>query len=266
VTSPRRRGLVSLLLGAVLVAASLVPMAHAGEEQAIGWILTRVGSAAEPIEGNLVASAVSDESSVFMFATTGRGASRRVDYRFTTTTASWGGDQWVRVNQDPVPSVPCPAACDSPVGWQWTIPVTSNNRALSSTVYIAAFHVRYTTLSITSPGWKVHRWTPAWQQLTTSNSHGSTTVTFEHESAGTYRGGEITGGRYGSVASVGLPCDLYGPGSMTLTGGTRPRHMTCTGASGTVDAAPRRTTWRLTGEITGAGAGTDVLIVVDYPR
>ncbi|MDQ1748142.1 MAG: hypothetical protein QOD07_2405 [Frankiaceae bacterium] len=263
-TTPRR--FVPIAAAVLLVAAGLVPMAHAAEEQAIGWILTRVGSAAEPIEGNLAASAVSDESSVFMFAASGRGASRRVDYRFTTTTASWGGDQWVRVNQDPVPSVPCPAACDSPVGWQWTIPVTSNNRALSSTVYVAAFHVRFTTLTITSPGWKVHRWTPTWQQLTTSNSRGSTMVTAEHEAVGTYRGGEITGGRYGSVASVGLPCDMYGLGDMTLTGGTRARHMTCTGASGTVDGWPKRTTWRLTGAITGAGAGTDVLIVVDYPR
>ena len=261
-----RRGLVAMLLGAVLVAASLVPMAQADGEQAIGWILTRVGSAAEPIDGSLAASAVSDESSVFMFAASGRGANRRVDYRFTTTTASWGGDQWARVNQDPVPSVQCPAACDSPVGWQWTIPVTSNHRALTSTVYVAAFHVRSPTLRLTSPGWKVHRWTPTWQQLTTTNSRGSTMVTAEHEAAGTYRGGEITGGRYGSVASVGLPCDMYGLGSMTLTGGTRARHMTCTGASGTVDAAPARTRWRLTGEITGAGAETDVLIVVDYPR
>ncbi|MBV9098718.1 MAG: hypothetical protein JO079_11740, partial [Frankiaceae bacterium] len=108
-----RRRLAPVFVAMALVVAGVVPLVRAADEQAIGWILTRVGSAAEPIEGNLVASAVSDESSVFMFAATGRGANRRVDYRFTTTTASWGGDQWLRVNQDPVPAVPCPAACDS---------------------------------------------------------------------------------------------------------------------------------------------------------
>lgn len=260
------RRLVQLALAAALVGAGVVPAARAADDRAVGWVLTRTGDAAKPIEGTLVASAASDESTVFMFATTGAGANRKLDYRFVTTTASWGGDPWVRVNDSRVPSIACLAACESPVGSQWTMSITSNGRALMSTVYVTAFHMRDLKLTITSPGWSVHKWRPTWRQLTTSNSSGSSMVTVEHETAGTYRGGELTGGRYGSVATVMLPWDMYGEGSATLTGGTRPRNLSCTGASGAVDGAPKHTTWRLTGEITGAGAETDVLIVVDYPR
>lgn len=261
-----RRRLVEVLTVTALVGAGLVPVAHATDDRAVGWILTRDGNTAKPIEGTLIASAVSDESAVFMFATTGSGANRRLDYRFTTTTASWGGDPWVRVNDSKLPSIACVAACESPAASRLTTYVTSNGRALKSTVYVTAFDMRDVKLTITSPGWSVREWHPTWRQLTTSNSSGSTMVTAEHEAVGTFRGGELVGGRYGSAATVMLPCDMYGEGDATLTGGTRARRMNCAGASNTVDGASMRATWRLTGQITGAGAETNVLIVVDYPR
>jgi hypothetical protein len=250
---------------AALAAAGVVPVAHA-DSRAIGWVLTRVDKTARAVEGTVVASAVSNESAVLMFATTGAGAERRLDYRFGTTTAEWGGDGWAEVNDSRAPSVTCAAACESPVGFQRTLYVSSNNRALSSTIYIAAFDVGDSAVRITSPGWSVRRWHPSWQELTTSNAKGSSTVTFDHESAGTFRGGQLTGGRYGSIASALLPCDFYGDGSATLTGGVRARRMSCASSTTALDASPVRTTWRVTGEATGVSAATGALIVVDFPR
>ncbi len=258
---------VRLLAVAVLVAAGLAPAVHAAETRATGWILTRSHSAATPIEGSLSASGISEESAVVMFATTGAGARRRLDYRFTTTTAEWGVDGWAQVNDDRVPSTDCPAACDNPAGVERTVYVTSNERALtSSAVYIAAYDVRDPTLTITSPGWVVRRWQPTWRAITSANAKGSSMVSAAHTSAGTYRGGQLSGGRYGSFAFAGLPCDLQGDGSATFTGGTRSRPMSCDYVTSTVDAAPGRTTWHVDGEVTGVGWWTALLIVVDYPR
>jgi hypothetical protein len=265
-TMAARRGFLGLLVATALFGSGLVCVAHAADGRAIGWILTRVGSAARPIEGTLVASAVSDESAVLMFATTGPRAHRRVDYNFVTTTAEWGGSGWVYVNDSRVPAVPCVAACESPVGFQRTVYVTSNDRSLSSTVYVTAYDVKDATLTITTPGWAVRRWEPGWHDLTTANAAGSSTVTVDHESAGTYHGGQLSGGRYGSIASAFLPCDFYGEGNATMTGGGRVQRMSCASSSVALDASPTRTTWRVTGEATGVSSATGVLIVVDFPR
>lgn len=265
-TFAARRGFLGLLMAVALSCSGLVCAAHAADSRAIGWVLTRVSAAARPIEGTLAASAVSDASAVLMFATAGPRAHRRVDYNFVTTTAEWGGSGWVYVNDGRVPPVPCVAACESPVGFQRTVYVTSNDRSLSSTVYIAAYDVKDPKLTITSPGWTVRKWEPGWHELTTANAAGSSTVTADHESAGTYHGGQLGGGRYGSIASAFLPCDLYGEGTATMTGGDRIHHMSCPSSSVALDAAPARTTWRVTGEATGVSSATGVLIVVDFPR
>lgn len=201
-----------------------------------------------------------------MFATAGSRAHRRLDYRFTTTTAEWGVDGWARVNDDRLPTVACPAACENPVGVQQTVAVTSSGRALTSTIYIAAYDIQSPVLTITSPGWTVHRWQPRWQAITTADAKGSTTVTAAHTAAGIYRGGVLAGGRYGSFASALLPCDLSGSGSAVFTGGTRSWQMACNYVTSTVDASPGRTTWRVDGEVVGASWATGVLIVVDFPR
>ncbi|HVF04409.1 MAG TPA: hypothetical protein VNA20_06190 [Frankiaceae bacterium] len=255
-----------LVAVAVLVAAGLAPVAHAAESRATGWILTRSQNVATPIEGILSASGISEESAVVMFATTGSAARRRLDYRFVTTTAEWGVDGWAQVNDDRVPAVACPAACENPAGVERNVYVTSNERALTSTVYIAAFDVRDPTLTITSPGWVVRRWQPAWRTITTGNAKGSSMISAAHTSIGTYRGGQLPGGRYGSFASSALPCDIQGEGSATLTGGTRSWPMSCANLLTKVDGAPVRTSWRVAGEVTGVGWWTAVLIVVDYPR
>jgi hypothetical protein len=258
---------VRLLLAAALLGIGLVPAAHAADNRAIGWILTRVGSSARAIEGTLSASAVTNESSVVMFATTGRGAERKLDYRFTTTTAEWGGDAWVQINDSRVPAMTCVAVCPSPVGSRLTTYITSNSRALTSTaVYVTAYDVRDPTLTITSPGWRIRRWVPHWQDLSTGNAKGSTNVTVEHESAGIYRGGQLTGGRYGSFASALLPCDLYGTGGATFTGGTRSWPLSCDHVIAWADGSSKETTWKVSGEVTGEGSATGVLIVVDFPR
>jgi hypothetical protein len=255
-----------VLAVAVLVATSLSPAAHAAEPRATGWILTRSRNVATAVEGTLSASGISEESAVVMFATTGSASHRRLDHRFVTTTAEWGVDGWAQVNDDRVPSTPCATACENPAGDQRTVYVTSNERALTSTVYIAAFDIRDPTLTITSPGWVVRRWQPTWHALTTANAQGSSMVSAAHTSAGTYRGGQLAAGKYGSFASAALPCDLQGDGAATLTGGTRSWPMSCTSMLTMVDGASGRTTWRVVGEVTGVGWWTAVLIVVDYPR
>lgn len=249
-----------------LLAATFVPAAHASARGVTGWIVTRTSSTAGPIEGSLTASASSDESAVVMFATTGAASHRQLDYRFGTTTAEWGVDGWARVNDTRLPSTGCLAACENPVGVQQTIAVSSNGRALSSTVYIAGFDIADAKLSITTPGWALHHWSPRWQAITNANAAGSTTVTAAHTTAGTYRGGHLVGGRYGSFASALLPCDIWGTGSATFTGGSRERRLSCDYVTSLVDASPRQTAWQVTGEVTGVSWATGVLIVVDFPR
>lgn len=257
--------LVRLLTAGMLAGIALVPIAHAADHAAIGWILTRIGNDPRAIDGTLVASGISDESAVVMFATTGTGAQRRVDYRFVTTTEEWGADGSVHVNDAAVPDVPCMAACESPVGFARTVYISSSGRALHSTVYVAAYDVRDAQLSV-GAGWRVKPWTPSWHSLTTATARGSTMVTAAHEAAGTYRGAQLTGGPYGSFASALLPCDYYGEGAATFSGGTRAKSMSCGGLSAAVDSWPKRTTWRVAGEVTCEGSATDVLIVVDFPR
>jgi hypothetical protein len=260
-----RRPIRVLAVG-LLVAAGLAPVASSVEPRAIGWILTRAENKATPIEGTLEGFGASEESTVILFATKGSGAGRRIDYRFTTTTAEWGVDGWAQVDDGRVPAVSCAAACEDPAGGQRTLYVTSNERALTSTVYVAAYDLRDPVLTITSPGWIVRRWQPAWRALTTGNAPDSTMVSAAHTSVGTYRGGELPGGRYGSFVFTALPCDLQGDGAATLTGGTRTWPMTCDFVKSAVDGATGRTTWRVTGETNGMGWFTQLLIVIDYPR
>jgi hypothetical protein len=241
-------------------------VANSAAPRAIGWILTRSRHQATPIEGTLSALGISEESAVVMFATTGSAARRRIDYRFTTTIAEWGVDGWAQVHDDRLPAFSCPAACEDPTGNQHGMYVTSNERALTSTVYIAAFDVREPTLTITSPGWTVRRWQPTWRQLTTADAPGSSMTSAAHTSVGTYRGGELPGGRYGSFVFTALPCDLWGDGAATMTGGKRSWAMSCDFVTTAIDGAPGATTWRVAGETTGAGWFTALLIVVDYPR
>jgi len=255
-----------LLAAAVLVAASLTPLAHAAGPRATGWILTRSRDVATSIEGTLSAMGISEESAVVMFATKGSGARRALDYRFTTTIAEWGVDGWAQVNDDRVPSVACPAACENPAGVKQGMYVTSNGRALLSTVYVAAFDVRDAKLDITSPGWVVRPWIPHWQAVTTADAEGSSMVSAAHTSVGTYRGARLSGGRYGSFVYAGLPCVLHGDGDATLSGGTREWAMSCSYVQSAVDGSPVRATWRVDGEVNGVGWLSAVLIVVDYPR
>src|SRR3954468_20165640 len=123
-----------LLAVAALVAAGLAPVARAAEPRASGWILTRGKNVPTVIEGTLSMVGTSEESAVVMFATTGSGARRRIDYRFATTTAQWGVDGWAQVNDDRVPAAACPAACDNPAGVRENVFVHSNGHAISSTV------------------------------------------------------------------------------------------------------------------------------------
>jgi hypothetical protein len=150
------------------------------------------------------------------------------------------------------------------VGVPQGLVVTSNDRALASTVYVAAYDVADAVLTISSPGWVVHPWQPALRSLTTATAEGSA-VSALHESVGTFRGGHVDGGRYGSVASAALPCDNAGDGSGTLTGAGRTWQMACGGAVHAVDGAPGHRRWDLSADVTGSGSVTAVLIVVDWP-
>jgi hypothetical protein len=257
---------IRLLAVAALVAAGLAPVARATDPRATGWILTRSRNVPTVIEGTLSMVGTSEESAVVMFATTGSGPRRRIDYRFATTTAEWGVDGWAQVNDDPVPAVACPAGCDNPAGVRENLFVHSNGHAISSTVHIAMYDVRDAVLTLDSPGWVVRPWHPTWRALTTANARGSTMVSAAHTSVGTFRGGELPGGRYGSFASAGLPCVLYGDGEATFSGGTRSFPLSCDEPMDAADGAPAGTTWRLAGEVNGIGWLTQLIIVVDYPR
>lgn len=262
---------VRLLVAAVALAALAAPVAPAADavpppapERVGGWVFTRVRDTPTVIEGWLDASARSEESAVVMFALAGSGAKRTRDHRFGTGIADWGVDGWPQVNDSRVPRVACPAACANPVGVPLRVYVSSHGRALTSTVYVATHDVD-ATLTLTSPGWVVRPWRPRWQAVTTATADG-TMVSASHVSVGTYRGARLVGGAFGSFAATSLPCHYRGEGSGVLTGGARPRRMSCPHYIGAVDDARRGTTWRVTADVVGIGLATSLLIVVDYPK
>jgi hypothetical protein len=259
---------VRVLAACALLAAGLapsLPIARAVEARVRGWAITRTGTAPRAIDGQFTASGVSEESTVVMFALTGRSAARRVDFRFVTTTAEWGVDGWAQIRAPGVPAPACPAACASPVGVPESLYVTSNDRALSSTVYVAAYDVTDPVLRIDSPGWVVRPWQPALRMLTTATANGDG-LSAAHESVGTFRGGTVGGGQYGSIAAAALPCDNWGRGAGALAGAGRTSSMGCGLAMHAIDGAPGKVRWTLDADVTGSGSVTGVLVVVDYPR
>jgi hypothetical protein len=250
------------LAAAALVTGGLGPLAHADDPRTGGWILTRTSARATPVEGHLWAYGTSEESAVVMFAFSGRGAARRVDYRFTTTTAQWGVDGWAQVNAGGVGTPPCAAACQVPPVNRAGLWVTSAGRALLSTVYVATYDVTGTELEITSPGWTVRPWHPSWHGLTATDPGEG--VSAAHTFVGTYRGGTVAGGRYGSFVSTALPCDERGSGEGLLTGAGRTWQMYCGG--GPDDGAPGPVRWHVEADTQGKSTFCYVIIVVDLPR
>lgn len=245
----------------MLLAATVVPAAKAADERMRGWVITRQGSAPRTIEGLLVSRGVSEEARVVMLALTGRGAQRRVDYRFTTTMVSWGVDAWAQYHAGPVENPQCVAACTVPVGVPQNVWVSSQDRAIASTVYVIAYDVADPRLTIDTPGWTVKGFRPSMRWL--SSTSGGEGVSAAHTAAGTYRGGELAGGSSGSFVSAHLPCGNRGYGQGALTGGRRRWPMTCEG--GAFEDVARKTVWRVEADVVGWGYATAPLVVVDFP-
>jgi len=256
-----RASLSAVVTAGMLLAATVVPAAKAADERMQGWMLTRQGSASRAIEGLFTSSGVSEDARVHMMALTGRGAQRRVDYRFTTTTVSWGVDAWAQFHAGPVESPGCVAACTVPVGVPQNVWISSQGRAISSRVYIYAYDVADPELTIDTPGWTVKRFRPSMRWL--SSTAGGDGVSAAHTSVGTYRGGQLAGGSFGSLAMAHLPCANRGYGTGTLSGGRRPWKMSC--EVGAFEDLPRKTVWRVEADTVGWGYGTAPLIVVDFP-
>ena len=86
--------------------------------------------------------------------------------------------------------------------------------------------------------------------------------------AGRFTETSLPGGRHGSVAYASLPCSSKGAGEARLTGGLLRPVLRCpaTRDEDPYDAAPGATTWRLSGDATGADGRSVRLAVLDLPR
>jgi hypothetical protein len=260
----RSRAALRIAAVTALLAAGAAPVARAAPSRFRGWTITRTGRAAIPIDGWLHASATSEEGYVTMVALLPRGTRPRTDGRFMAGSTSWGVDGWAQVHADGVPVPACPAACETPVGVPTNISIYSNHQPLRSTIYIAAHDVLDATFTISSPGWVVRPWQPTLRLLTTATAAG-TRVSAAGETYGTYTGGELPGGRYGSTATADLPCSSHGSGWGVLTGSGRRSAMSCPVGAFTFDQSPGPARWRVEADVVGWGPDTILLAVLDFP-
>jgi hypothetical protein len=186
-----------------------------------------------------------------------------MDNRFTTGWIGWGIDASPRVYGDLQPD--CPAACTSPVDNPVSYGFSSNGYLLDGTVYVATLDMARTSVTVSTPGWRVRPWRPSMRTVT-SDRAGTTGVRALHRSIGTFSGAEAPGGRYGSLGWARLPCEENGWGSAELTGGRRRWALDCDLDTSALDHTAGSTTWRLAGEATGMAGAVTVLTVVDFPR
>lgn len=232
---------------------------------AAGWVVSRTGPGGAVLKGWFTGSAERETASAVLFALSGRGRDRGMDGRFTTAWINWGIDASPRVYGDLQPA--CPAACtnpvDNPVGYGFG----SNGHALDGTVYVATTDMAKTSVTVSTPGWRVRPWRPSMRTVT-SDRAGQVGVRALHTSVGTFSGAKTPGGRYGSIGWGHLPCEgSTGEGSAVFSGGRkRPWPLDCDGRLVAWSNTAGATTWRLAGEATGVSGAVNVLVVVDFPR
>ena len=248
----------------VCLAAVVQPVVHAAPPRVAGWTITRTGRGPAPLTGWFNGRSGSSGATAALFALTGSGRDRRLSGAFTTTRIDWGVDGWPRVYGDLQPDCP-PPTCTDPYGGLARFGFSSNGHATDATVYVATREVIDVEIELTSPGWRVSRWTPSMRVVATDEA-GGTGARALHTTVGGFGDARAKGGRYGSLGWGRLPCDTHGDGSGELTGGRRRMRLTCHGAFGAADGVPGPTEWHLTGEVTGVGSMVNVLLGVDFPR
>jgi hypothetical protein len=251
----------TVLLGYAVVAPGAPPV-HGGPARATGWVLTRTAPGPAVLRGTFTGNAGSAEATAVLFALSGHGRDRKLDGAFTTARIDWGADAWPRVYGDVQPD--CPASCGLPAASPAGFGFSSNRWPMDATVYIALWDVVDVSIAVSTPGWRVRRWQPSMRAVP-SDRAGETGLRATHTTAGTFRLAEAQGGRHGSLGWGHVPCDNYGEGRATLTGGTRRWSLDCDGGLGAMSTTLRPTRWRLAGDVTGVGRVVNVLVVVDFP-
>lgn len=184
-----------------------------------------------------------------------------------------GGEAWPTVYGLPAKLPPCPhpVACTSQFGH-----VTFTAR--STHADYLTFYFQLTDASaiatIKTPGWRLRK-TSAIRFRRVVADQVSTGIRTGAEFVERFTHAELPGGRYGSRARVYLPCQDGGYGSALLTGGidepgdSDPRP-NCTPLDWHLtwgeDWAFKPTTWRVNGDVVGAGRFHGRLVVVDFPK
>lgn len=262
----RRRGLLLAAL-CTLAASLVVPVVEAAPSRVRGWTLTRTGPGAAELDAELWAMAASDNAAIVMFALRGSGAKRDLDGRFGTTVALVGMDLWPKVYGHPVATPDCPGVCPIQAGTPSHLYVHSNERAISSTVYVAAWDVADARFTFNAPGWKVTPWRASMRVRTVDEAAGAQGVSVGGTSTGTYHGGEIDGGRYGSFVHAALPCAEDGEGEAVLSApGLGSWPLSCPDDHAMSLHTARRVRYKVTGWSRGRSYSPIVFAVVDWPK
>jgi hypothetical protein len=198
----------------------------------------------------------------------------RFDDGFTGYAELGSGENWPAVYGLPAALPPCPhpQLCTSQFGG---VRFTVDSNDVNRLTFFFQLLDATATVTLLTPGWRL-RETHKVRFRRVLGEEVSTGVTWEAEEIEHFTGATMAGGRYGSRARAFLPCDDAGHGTAKLSGGieepaksdTKPN---CTrvelgGWQGGEDVAYKATTWRLTGDVVGAGRFHARLTVVDFPK
>lgn len=196
------------------------------------------------------------------------------DDGFTGYAELGTGEAWPAVYGLPakLPSCPHPVACTSLFGH-----VTFTARSAEPDYLTFYFQLTDASALVTikTPGWRLRK-TKAVRFRRVLADQVSTGARSGAELVERFTHAELPGGRYGSRARTYLPCDDFGWGDARLTGGVdepalsraRPycRGVIAKNETWGEDWAFTPTTWRVTGDVVGAGRFHARLVVVDFPK
>lgn len=258
-------------LGLALALAGLAapPAGAAGEmtPRATGWVIERTGPGPAPYSAMLRLRSKRAGAHAVLFGLTGKGRERRRESAILTATFVAGTDAWVRAYGTPHATPDCVSVtCANPlfvVEHKWES--DSRGYPMSSKVYVAGWDM-WSSVEVTSPGWRVRPWRPSMRVVRTVDGGGSG-VAVADMSRGSFERAELAGGPYGSHAFAAIPCEHGGTGRAAFTGGRRAWPLDCaTRHTLESEDATGPTRWRLVGHVEGDSAHTNALVVVDWPR
>lgn len=186
------------------------------------------------------------------------------------------GQTWISVyGPASTPACPTDPLCSGPLPRSFGEDIDSEQPKLLEYFITTAYATA--EIELRSSGWRIREIHTAGFRRMMKEDAQATGVDVVRGEIEHFTSASAPGGRYGSNALAGIPCDSGGYGEATLTGGRnlrsddgKPARLRCDPPDyieNTAAAEARGpTTWRLDGDVWGIDSYNARLIVFDYPK